>query len=1126
MEELNYFRICYITTKIIRDGLQSVFKQEWNRLYGSRRGQWLDTRSNGMDFFHMESRKSRKRNYRLLNSIRYGDSGSWDCTCLFFAILYSDTLGGLLSRASPTVYSNVNDLREFRNGFFAHLSQPRVLESDFQANVQKVTNAFIALNLDTTELQTVVNQRNFPTGELQTLQEQIAVLEKEIQGKPKNFVVLPPKPSHEVIERSSEVKEIMQMLCDLQNGSDDDSVVTVFVTGNPGCGKSQIARQVGGKFADENPDCNSFVMTLDADSEETLLESYKRFCRELGITEYSLNNIVGGDSKLTKKEKITHLKSFAFSKVRKYSTWLLILDNADESESLRCLLSEKGEQGGCGQLLVTTQESIYLPFGDPSYKTISLSEGMQVNDAVNLLRSISRLSPVDDEEEHAVLDALDHQPLAIASAALYVRFLHDGVGTHIGSERFTWESYVKKLDKGKRKATEKVYEETEMNYPQSMTSAVSLTLQKLIKNTVFERVFQFLALCSEAPIALNVIVKYMMEMEPDIDEFLTTAEISKCCLLIPDADNPALVRVHRVVHEVMKSHFIEKNTTDKVFEIVHSYIKTISLFVQHDLVELDQFHPFSNMIAPHLRAFSSHLDPSNWVLHMTRHECLNEVKEGIFSMGDICSKQDYLPAALKYFECALKIACSKEEENEDDKAFIAKILNNTGVVFLKQGMFEEAKKHHERALNHLGYNLNQGQKSSQEVADSLNKLGNVFYRLSHFDDAKDYFIRSLKMREELCGEEDAAVASSLNNLASIYSVLGEHQIAKYYYQRSLALAKKCFEETHPQVADCLNNLGIVHCELAETRDAQQHLEEAFEMRKKLYQPNHLVISESYNNLGLMYRGAGQPKKAMDCFKSALSIRERVLDGEHPATAEALSNLGQVYMDLGQLQESKNCHLQARNIRMEKLKSDHSELGDSMLNLGMVFEKCSELREAAHNYRQALEIYAKHYPENHHLFQTAAECLERVSQQVALNDPSLNRPENYAACMWSSVKKNFRQSMILNYPLAGSYYDRRIQTLKMSSLHMELFGFQNFDDLLFMVTTMLLMQYVKYYKLNKNTGIFRYLLELIPYPVGLRVALRAVEAEYRFDEFRLLWQLKLYGFLYLLAYFLHHILGFS
>ena len=446
LEELNYFRICYISTKIVRDGLQSVFKQEWNRLYGSRRGQWLDTPSNGMDFFNMESLKSRKRNYRLLNSIRYGDSGSWDCTCLFFAILFSDSL---------------------------------------------------------------------------------------------------------------------------ENGSDNDCVVAVFVTGNPGCGKSQIAHQVGRKFADENPDCNSFVMTLDAESEETLLESYKRFCRELGITEYCLNNIVGGDSKLTKKEKITHLKSFAFSKVREYSAWLLILDNTNESESLRCFLSEKGEHVGCGQLLVTTQESTYLPFGDPSCKMISLSEGMQVKHAMNLLRSISHLSSGDDEEERAVLDALDYQPLAIASAALYVRFLHDGEGTDIGFASLTWESYVKQLDKGKSQATEEVYEDTKMNYPQSVTSAVSLTLQKLVKNVIFERVFQFLALCSQAPIAIDVIVKYVMEMEPDIDEFHTAAKISKCSLLIPDADNPALVRVHRVIHEVMKSHFIKKNPTDKVFEIIH-----------------------------------------------------------------------------------------------------------------------------------------------------------------------------------------------------------------------------------------------------------------------------------------------------------------------------------------------------------------------------------------------------------------------------------------------------------------------------------------------------------------------------------------------------------------------------
>ena len=184
-------------------------------MYSRRFGKWKDTYKNGQDFFSMESRRSRKKNKMLLNIIRYRYTSEWDCTCFFFALLYSDSFGPVLS---PTVASNINDLRVFRNGFSAHLSQPiNVLDTDFQANVQLVSNAFTALNLDTKELQNISNQGSFPTGELQELQEQIRVLEEEIQGKAQSFMFLPVKPSHAVTERKAEVEDIMQMFTDLQN---------------------------------------------------------------------------------------------------------------------------------------------------------------------------------------------------------------------------------------------------------------------------------------------------------------------------------------------------------------------------------------------------------------------------------------------------------------------------------------------------------------------------------------------------------------------------------------------------------------------------------------------------------------------------------------------------------------------------------------------------------------------------------------------------------------------------------------------------------------------------------------------------------------------------------------------
>ncbi|KAL9956756.1 hypothetical protein ACROYT_G038285 [Oculina patagonica] len=360
------------------------------------------------------------------------------------------------------------------------------MEADFQSNVQLVTNAFTALCLDTKELQNISNQGSFPTGELQKLQEQIRVLEEEIQAEPKSFIFLPPKPSHEVTERKAEVEDIMQMFMDMQNTNEDDSIVTVYVSGNPGCGKSQIARQVGEMFAADNQDGTTFVMTLNAESEQSMLDSYLKFARALGVTEYSLASIAGGDSKLSKEEQLAHLKTLVFAKVQDYSTWLLIFDNVDELASLRGCWPEEEGWGNCGQVLVTTQDSTNLPFADPVCQNVSLSEGMQTKDALSLLRSICQFSGDDEEGEHFVLDALDYQPLAIASAALYVRYLHDGGGKGVAPGSFTWKSYLTKLETGKRNLTEKVYERTSKSYPLSMTSAVSLALQKLVQHDSFK----------------------------------------------------------------------------------------------------------------------------------------------------------------------------------------------------------------------------------------------------------------------------------------------------------------------------------------------------------------------------------------------------------------------------------------------------------------------------------------------------------------------------------------------------------------------------------------------------------------------------------------------------------------
>ena len=108
----------------------------------------------------MESEKSRSKNSRLLTIIQIGNTEEWDCTCFFFAILYSDTLGYVIS---PAVFNDVDNLRMFRNEVFAHCSKASFPEAEYQRCVSKVLNAFTSLHLSALELQRIISQKGFPT---------------------------------------------------------------------------------------------------------------------------------------------------------------------------------------------------------------------------------------------------------------------------------------------------------------------------------------------------------------------------------------------------------------------------------------------------------------------------------------------------------------------------------------------------------------------------------------------------------------------------------------------------------------------------------------------------------------------------------------------------------------------------------------------------------------------------------------------------------------------------------------------------------------------------------------------------------------------------------------------------
>ena len=949
-EELNYFRVCYITTHIIREGLKELFKREWDRHHSPRFGLWQDTARNGQDFFRMESKKSRSKNSRLLSIIQNGNTEEWDCTCFFFAVLYSDTLGSVIS---PTIAKDVDDLRMFRNEVFAHRSKACFPEAEFQRCVSKVSKAFASLTLTTVELQRIINQNSFPTEELQKLQEQVTVLEDEIQGKPKSFTILPQAPSHAVVKRKVEVENILQKFTDLVKINEGDSIVTIYISGNPGCGKSQVAREVGRQFFEREAaknihDSCTLVMTLNSESEQSMLDSYYTFARNVGVTEYSLNSITGGDSVLLPNEKISHLKTLVSSKMENYFSWLLVYDNVNELNSIRDYLPDE-HWGNCGHVLVTTQDGINIPEADPLCESLSLSEGMQCEDARILLRKICGFS-CDSEEESLVLNALDYQPLAIACAAIYVRFVR--VNQKASSSN-AWKEYLKKLETlEKRASTERAYKQTSKWYRSSMTAAVTLALENLVQEPTFEHVVPFLALGASTPVNVDLIIRYLTKQDPDCDEDFAAAEIVKCSLLMmvshSDDSSEIQVKMHQVVHEVFKKYLLDKYNEEQIAGFILLYIETMSTSSQHDPLHFDlNFHMISKMMAPHLKSLF------DWPVERLIEALAKPSERGalqntLFSFGDICRKHFFLWEARRYFSYALEIAKRDfDSENRKKLSFIATILNNLGLLCHENGEFETAELYYKRALDILR-GLHPPNTSQPEIADSLNKLGTLNFTFSYrevacrkevkrdyvlqqyglepsefgtpyYDEnrymkkAKDYFQESLDMRIQLFHLEHPEVAASLSNVGSIHSLMGDLEIAKDFFQRSYALRKNIYGEEHPCVADSLNNLGILHSKMGLTVEAVQCQEKALEMRKKLFFHDHGLVADSYNNVALAYQQRGQFEQAKECFEEALRIREKISGKENLFAGRVLFNLSNLYLRVGKMEKYKDLHDRAQQI---------------------------------------------------------------------------------------------------------------------------------------------------------------------------------------------------------------------
>ncbi|XP_066017100.1 uncharacterized protein [Pocillopora verrucosa] len=1033
-EQLNYFRICHLVTNILPQGLRFIFKQEWDSRYQATLGEWKDTPQNGMDFYNRESPRSRTRNARLLEAIRNGNRAQWDCTTLFFAILYSDSIGHGLGVA---VRSNVDDLREFRNKEFAHMPQGQLSDLQFKLAARKVKIAFQCLCVSTNDIQNICKQKSFPTEELhsvlenvkilyhelretnvklqtsqeqnrflaerhqlleednkilqqqyqfldekhQVLEEQHHVLEEQLHSDVSSFCILPPKPSHEIASRESEVGKITKQLERLREVN-ENGLSYLYISGNPGSGKSQLAGLVAQHFyetASKDLKTPTFVMTLNAESSKTLLESYASLGRQSKCPESTIMQTLNS-TEMQFEEQINNLKDLIATKIPLYGSWLLVVDNVSSLCDVHDFLPRPGNHLWTkGQLLITTQNSSSIPSESSFVSHISVSEGMVPTDARCFLEKVSGIRQQGIEDK--VAKTLDYQPLALASAGVYMKKVRESKV----ARSFGWEEYLEKLERGMRALTEKELTKTNSSYRKSMTVATKLAIERAVNNdSIVKSAFTLLSLCSPQLLHLDIIKNYILnDQNPHLDKEEIALQIQgNSLLLFDERESEIFVSVHQVVHEVSKSVINEFQEPDghvqRVAQAAMSFNQFIDIHLPLTWNNENSIRDSEHLI-PHLNTFAAEVEKV--FLHKDKYQFTEKDVSNYFKCSEyfrrlalICRNHREFSGAKVYCETALKLvetdkkirSCEyprdtelKESGPTDDD--LVAIHNLLGLVQRELGDLENSKENHERALDIQLKNLGP---QHVGVANSYHHLGNVQHDLGNLKEAMQYYERALEIQVKNLGHDHIYVAFSLVNMGEVEYKLGNLQKDKEHLECALDIRLKRLGPEHVHVAATYYDLGIVQSELGDLQKSKECYQRALDIRLKRLGPEHVHVAATYYDLGIVQSELGDLQKSKECYQRALDIRLKRLGPEHVHVADTYYGLGIVQRKLGDLQKSKECYQRALDIRLKKLGPEHVDVARNYVRLGNVERELCNLQKAKEHLECALDIQLKKLGPDH------------------------------------------------------------------------------------------------------------------------------------------------------------------
>jgi signal transduction histidine kinase len=184
---------------------------------------------------------------------------------------------------------------------------------------------------------------------------------------------------------------------------------------------------------------------------------------------------------------------------------------------------------------------------------------------------------------------------------------------------------------------------------------------------------------------------------------------------------------------------------------------------------------FGCLVFSTLPLFGQHAYIDSIELRLKHEENLTERLDLTFKLAKSYRNVNSF-TGLKYADSALLMA-----EQLGNKSFEAQIINETGVLYRKSGLFIEALAEHQQALT-----IFEQLDDQMGVAFALANIGNVYFSLEQYQKALDYNLQSLTIKRQLGDERQ--ITYSLRTTALAYKALQQYKQADTLLKEALASA--------------------------------------------------------------------------------------------------------------------------------------------------------------------------------------------------------------------------------------------------------------------------------------------------------------------------------------------------